>query len=234
MTSTFFRRIFLLLIIAISFPVLNAQDYKYEIGGMAGGAFYMGDANKGTIMKGLNPSLGGVFRYNANYRWALKADLLWAKIAGNTKGLDNVFPFSEDIPFSQNLFELGGQAEFNFLPYSDKYAYMNTSHITPYLLAGLGFTMATGGDNTFVGINIPLGIGVKYKLKERINLGCEFSFRKLFGDGLEGNEKLEDPYNIKSSIWKNKDWYSSLLFFITWDFGPRSQPCNNANSISGY
>ncbi|MDL2265037.1 DUF6089 family protein [Parabacteroides sp. OttesenSCG-928-G21] len=234
MTSTFFRRIFILLIITISFPVLNAQDYKYEIGGMAGGAFYMGDANKGVIMKGLNPSLGGVFRYNANFRWALKADLLWAKVSGNTKGLDNVFPFSEDLSFSQNLFELGGQAEFNFLPYSDKYAYMNTSRITPYLLAGLGFTVATGEDKTFAGINIPLGIGVKYKLKERINLGCEFSFRKLFGDGLEGNEKLKDPYNIKSSIWKNKDWYSCLLFFITWDFGPRSQPCNNANSISGY
>jgi hypothetical protein len=214
--------------------VLNAQDYKYEIGGMAGGAYYMGDANKGTIMKGLNPSLGGVFRYNANLRWALKADLLWAKVSGNTKGLDNVFPFSEDASFSQNLFELGGQAEFNFLPYSDKYAYMNTSRITPYLLAGLGFTVATGEDKTFAGINIPLGIGVKYKLKERINLGCEFSFRKLFGDGLEGNEKLKDPYNIKSSIWKNKDWYSCLLFFITWDFGTKSQPCNNANSISGY
>ena len=27
---------------------LHAQEYKFEIGGMAGGAFYMGDTNKNT------------------------------------------------------------------------------------------------------------------------------------------------------------------------------------------
>ena len=56
-------------------PVLWAQEYKYEIGGMAGGAYYMGDLNKNGFFKGLNPSLGAVFRYNVNFRWALKANL---------------------------------------------------------------------------------------------------------------------------------------------------------------
>ena len=74
MTSTFFQRILILILMAGSFTGLHAQEYKYEIGGMAGGAFYMGDANKNAFFKGMNPAVGAVFRYNANFRWAFKGN----------------------------------------------------------------------------------------------------------------------------------------------------------------
>ncbi len=231
MTSTFFQRILIVVLFIGTLPALYAQEYKYEIGGMVGASMYMGDANKTSIIKGLNPAVGGVFRYNVNFRWAFKGDLMWAKVSGKTAGLNNAFPFEGDISFSRSLIELGGQAEFNFFPYSDKYAYMNTRRFTPYVLVGLGLTVAPGGGETMATVNIPLGVGVKYKLKNRINLGCEFAFRKLLSDGLEGKDELSDPYGVESSIWKNKDWYSCLMFSITWDFGPRKEPCNNANSI---
>lgn len=238
MTSTFFQRIvYLFLLICIS-PALKAQEYKFEIGGMAGGAFYMGDVNKNTPFKELNPAFGGVFRYNANFRWALKADLMWGKVSGSTDGLDNVFPGNAQASFDRNFFELGGQMEFNFFPYSEKFAYLNTKRLTPYVLLGLGVTVAPGDGSTFAGINVPMGVGLKYKLKNRINLGLEFSFRKLFGDDFDvtddSNSILKDPYEIKSSGFKNKDWYSFLLLSVTWDFGPRSRPCNNINSIPGF
>lgn len=234
MTSTFFQRILIIFLFIGWLPALHAQEYKYEIGGMAGGAFYMGDANKNTLFKGLNPALGGVFRYNANFRWALKGNLMWGMISGSTVGMDNVFPDNAQVSFNRSVIELGGQAEFNFFPYSDKFAYANAKRFTPYVLLGFGVTVAPGNGQTFASLNIPLGVGVKYKLKNRINLGCEFSFRKLLGDGLEGNTALDDPYGIKSSILKNKDWYSFLLLSVTWDFGPRKRPCNNKNSISGF
>lgn len=234
MTSTFFQRILIIILLIGSFPVLYAQEYKYEIGGMAGGAYYMGDANKNAFFKGLNPALGAVFRYNANFRWAVKADLLWGRISGSTAGLDNVFPDNAQVSFNRNLIELGGQMEFNFFPYSDKFAYANAKRFSPYVLLGLGMTVAPGNGSTMASVNVPLGVGIKYKLKNRINLGCEFSFRKLFGDNLEGNAVLDNPYGIKSSFLKNKDWYSLLLLSVTWDFGPRNRPCNNKNSISGY
>lgn len=234
MTSTFFQRIFLVILSVSIFPVLHAQEYKYEIGGMAGISSYMGDANKTAPFKGINPAIGGVFRYNPNFRWAIKADLMWAKVSGKTAGLDNVFPFEGDISFDRSLIELGGQAEFNFFPYSDQFAYLNTKRLTPYILLGLGLTVAPGGNKTFATANIPIGVGLKYKIKNRINLGCEFSVRKLLGDGLEGKDELNDPYEISGSIWKNKDWYTCLMFSVTWDFGPRNRPCNNINSITGY
>lgn len=234
MNITFFQRILVLLLWGSSFISLYAQDYKYEIGGMVGGAFYMGDVNKNAVFKGLNPALGVVFRYNPNFRWAVKANLMWAKVSGTTEGLDNVFPDYAQGSFDRNLIDLGGQMEFNFFPYSDKYAYANAKRFSPYAFLGLGLTVATGSGNSFVGPNIPLGVGVKYKIN-RINLGCEFSFRKLFGDGLDvtddSNAFLDDPYHMNSSMWKNKDWYSFLLFSVTWDFGPRCRTCNNAKNI---
>jgi hypothetical protein len=238
MASTFFQRIVLIIILVGYYSALQAQEYKFEIGGMAGGAFYMGDVNKNTLFKGLNPAFGGVFRYNANFRWAVKANLTWARVSGTTEGLDNVFPGNAAASFDRDLFELGGQMEFNFFAYSDKYPYMNTKRFTPYILLGLGVTVAPGSGQTFAGPNVPLGIGVKYKLMNRINVGCEFSFRKLFGDNFDvtndGNSILDNPYHIEGSILKNKDWYSLLLLSITWDFGPRSRSCNNINSTVGF
>ena len=34
---------------------MNGQEYKYEIGGMVGGSYYMGDLNKNTFFKGNEP-----------------------------------------------------------------------------------------------------------------------------------------------------------------------------------
>ena len=233
MSFTFFQRWFVILVLSNMFLNVSAQEeYKFEIGGMAGGSFYMGDANKTTLFKGLNPGAGVVFRYNANFRIAFKANLAWAVVSGSTAGLDNVFPDNEHISFSRNLFELGGQFEYNFFPYSDQFAYLNTKRLSPYLLVGVGVTVAPGSGNTFVSPVIPVGVGVKYKWKNRLNIGGEFTFRKLFGDGLDvtddSNRMLDNPYGIGGSVFKNKDWYSLLMISVTWDFGTRCRPCNSA------
>jgi hypothetical protein len=234
MVSVSFQRTIALISLFIgSFPVLGAQEYKFEIGGMTGGTFYMGDLNKNTLFKEMHPAFGGVFRYNANFRWAFKANLMWGQASGSTSGLENVFPANAQASFSRNLFELGGQMEFNFFPYSDKYAYSNTRRFTPYVLLGLGATLAPGNRQTFAGLNLPLGVGGKYKIKNRINLGCEFSIRKLFADDFDvtddSNALLDNPYQISGSLLKNKDWYSFLLLSVTWDFGLRCNTCNNSS-----
>lgn len=234
MTSTSFQRLAILILLLVFSFGMRAQEYKYEIGGIAGASFYMGDANKTAPFKNPNPALGGVFRYNANFRVAFKGNLAWAKVTGSTEGLENVFPNNAQVKFDRNVIDLGGQMEFNFFPYSDKYAYMNTRRLSPYITFGLGVTVATGGNGTFVGPNLPLGVGVKYKVKNRVNLGCEFTVRKLFGDNFEGNSALDNPYNLGSDWLKNNDWHSMLLLSVTWDFGPRKRPCNHIRNFSGF
>ena len=237
MSVVFFQRWFVIFLLSNLILFIEAQtpvpEYKFELGGMIGGSFYMGDANKTTLFKQINPGAGVVFRYNANFRVAFKANLAWASVSGSTEGLENVFPENAQVSFNRNLFELGGQFEFNFFPYSDQFAYLNTKRFTPYVLIGLGVTVAPGGVNTFVSPNIPIGAGIKYKFKNRINVGGEFTFRKLFRDDLEvtndNNRILDDPYGIGGSVLKNKDWYSLLMFSVTYDFGFRNCQCNNAS-----
>ena len=224
-------RAFIVLLLLLISSTAVAQEYKYEIGGMAGVSMYMGDANQSSLFQGLNPAAGVVFRKNYNFRWALKADLMMGKVSGNTENTDNVFPNNASASFSRNFFELGGQMEFNFMPYSDKFRYLSTSSVSPYLLAGLGLTMAPGDGSTFFGVHLPIGIGVKYKVKNRINLGLELTVHKLFGDNFDAPNSegfnLDNPYNINSGLFKNKDWYNTLMFSVTWDFGPRDTRCSS-------
>lgn len=229
MDLTFLRRASIVILLCLSYFRSGAQEYLYEIGGMLGGAFYMGDANKNAAFRNMNPSASVLFRYNANFRIAFKANLAWARVTGSTEGLDNVFPDNAQAGFDRNVVDLGGQAEFNFFPYSDKYQYLYTKRIAPYIMGGLGLSVAPGGGGTFFSPHISVGTGVKYKLKNRINIGAELSIRKLFGDGLDtagGNELLDDPYDIGSSLWKNKDWYSMLVISVSYDFGLRDCNCN--------
>lgn len=206
-----------------------AQEYKYEFGAAAGTTFYMGDANKTKIFQ--NPGVAGglFFRQNLDFHWAIKGSLLGGTISGNSTNSGYIFPHGNNASFNRFLVDLGGQIEFNFLPYSDKFSYMNTKPYTPYIFTGAGATFATGNKLFFNGY-VPIGLGFKFKLKNRLNLGAEISLKKLFGDDLDAPEKdaewsLDAPYGIKSSFLKNQDWYSITMIFITWDFGLRHDPC---------
>lgn len=217
-------------LLLLSLNDVFAQEYEYEIGGMVGVSSYMGDANKTALYKKPGLATGAVFRYNKNFRWAYKGTFVVGRVSGDSEISGNVFPYQQHASFSRSFAEIGGQVEFNFFPYSDRYPYLGTKKFSPYLFTGLGLTMASG-KNTFIGVNLPLGVGLKYKIKERLNLGFEFSFRKLFDDSFDSPSKngftLDDPYNVKSSFMKNKDWYSLTMFSLTWDFGLRKKSCVN-------
>ena len=230
--STYFQRIRMILLLSLMFFRVDAQDnteYLYEIGGMLGGAFYMGDANKSTLFKNTNPAAEISFRYNINFRMALKTNLVWARVSGTTEGLANVFPNQAQVSFERNVIDAGGQAEFNFFPYSDKFKHLNTKRVSPYIAAGAGLAFAPGGGDMFLSPYISLSTGVKYKLKNRINVLAEWSVRKLFSDRLDvngGNDLLDNPYGIESGLLKNRDWYSMLMIGVTYDFGLRNCNCN--------
>ena len=85
-------------------------------------------------------------------------------------------------------------------------------------------------DDVFT-VNFPIGVGVKYKVANRLNVGCEMSFRFSMSDKLDVTSKdaptLDDPLGIKSDGMKNKDSYSFFSFFLTYDIMPKYRKCNN-------
>lgn len=212
---------------------IYAQEYKHEIGGALGVSSYMGDANRTKLFMNVGPSVGLMHRYNLNLNWALKSNLVVGGVSGDTRYSQNIFPNDNQVSFERAFVELGSQIEYNFFPYSDKYSYLNTRSYTPYIFVGIGLT-AGSGDNMFFNANLPLGFGFKYKIKERLNIGIEFSMRKIFGDDFDvttknNNWSLNRPFDIKSSIVKNNDWYSLTLLFLTWEFGLKNDPCCGDN-----
>ncbi len=223
-----FVSVFGALWLVLAWPA-KAQEYKHEVGAAVGASSYMGDANKTALYRHPGIVGGFMYRYNLNFHWAVKANLFAGNVSGSTKNSGNVFPHGQEAAFKRWFVDGGAQVEFNFFPYSDKYAYLSAKPYTPYLLVGVGTTFA-GGEHSFFNVNVPVGVGFKYKIKNRVNIGIEFSMRKLFGDDFDAPENnaewsLNNPYGIESSFLKNKDWYSLTMIHLTWDFGLRKDPC---------
>ncbi|MEG1575019.1 MAG: DUF6089 family protein [Bacteroidales bacterium] len=221
------KGIFIILLLFAT-NTLKAQTYKYELGGGVGIGFYMGDANPNKPFRKPGAAFDLAFRWNINYRWALKCGLSTATIKGATDGLFGHFPNNAEFSFKRQLIDLGIQAEFNFFNYGVGQSYLGTKRFSPYIVAGIGLTAIPKAGDSYYSISIPLGFGVKYKVGKRVNLMLEFTMRKTLGDKMEGKD-LDDPYNIESSALKNTDWYSYTMFSVTYDFGQKKKICNNIN-----
>ena len=216
----------LFLCIMFNFSFLSAQEYMYEIGPTAGYSYYSGDANNYDLFKQPEAVKGISVRRNFNLRTALKIDLLKADVSSDTKNSSNVLPGNLNTKFTTSFFDVNAHLEYSFFSYSDSFKYKETRRLTPYIFAGLGATVVTSPSN-MARLNIPVGVGLKYKIFRRINIGTELSMNLLLSDRLERNVALDSPYSINTtSSLKNTDMYSYLKFYITIDIIKPACKCN--------
>lgn len=186
---------------------------------------YLGDANTANLWSKPGWDAEILFRYLPNPRMALKTNFYVGSLKGDSGKMTNVFPGNATFTFSTTFYELGEMFEFNFFNYGIGSRYQKLKRISPYVTAGLSLIMWSVDGSTGASVAIPFGVGVKYKLKPRLNLGVEFLMKKTLTDKLDG-ENLKDPYQIKSSFMKNTDWISTLTFTISYEFGERCRTCN--------
>lgn len=223
---------FIVTLCALAFPAgalsqtqESVEEYKFDIGAGIGMSGYIGDANESNLFAHPGVAFNATFRYLINSRWAIRGMLTGVSLSGTTADMDNVLPEGKVYDFKSNVYDLGARAEFNFFNYGIGETYKRMTRISPYLSLGLGVSMASSGGDTSVAMSLPMGFGVKYKLRPRLNLGLEFSMTKVFGDKVDSSE-LTDLYQIKSSFLKNTDWYSSLMFTVSYEFGKRCVTCH--------
>ena len=213
----------LLSMLSLAMMPAMAQQYKYEVGPSLGMTGYLGESNNGNLFKHPSVTAGALFRYTHNSRWAFKANLNYANIRGNSMYDESWYPDGANYEFSSSLIDLGLTAEFNFLNFGKGPAYKKYKPISPYMVAGVGFVFSITNGHNNASFTIPLGIGVKYKFKDRLNLGFEFTMRKEFSDRIDGHSDL---FDIKHSFAKNTDWYSFAQFSVAYEFGKRCIKCN--------
>lgn len=217
----------LLALVTYHFSLITsvAQDepeYRMEIGGGLGLMAYQGDFG-GGLLTGLQPMAAAVAKYKMNPRMAWSAQLSTGKLKGTSTDTDTWYPLLHDsiASFSNQLTDLTVRYEYNFWPYGTGKEYLGAQHLTPFMALGTGlaFTKKT------VAAQLLFGVGVKYKVADRLNLIAEWVMHFTGSDKLDGTV---DPYGIKSSgLFKNTDSYSTLQLSLTYDLWAKCKTCNN-------
>lgn len=198
-------------ILAVFFVLtcLSLQAQYLEVGAFAGSSNYRGDLSGGKINNSEhNVALGLFTRYNISPKFAARATLMRGQITGSDYDarVENVR--LRNLNFRSEIVEFGITGEFNLLNYHRPAKEVSA----PYLFAGIsGFhfnpqaewrgqwidlqPLGTEGQNmdseTYGTpykrwqFAIPFGMGFKFSLNDRANIGVEFGFRKTFTDYLD-------------------------------------------------
>lgn len=218
----------LAILLATALPASAQSDYEYrmEIGAGVGLVAYEGDFN-GNITHGMQPMASAVLRRTFNPYMALRFAAAYGKLKGSSKNVKTYMPEYVDTPyeFANSLVDVSATYEYNFWPYGTGHDYRGAQRLTPFIFAGLGATYASGSGNNVFTANVPLGVGVKYKMATRLNLGIEWAMHFSMNDNLDG---VKDPYGIQSTgMFKNTDCYSMLQLTLTYSLMPKCRTCHN-------
>ena len=123
------------------------------------------------------------------------------------------------------MVDLNVTYEYNFWPYGTGKEYRGAKKLTPFLFFGLGTTYVSGNGNNVMTMNLPMGVGLKYKISPRVNLNLDWTMHFTMSDKLDG---VTDPYYVVTSgIFKNKDCYSTLMVSLTYSFKEKCRVCHN-------
>lgn len=202
------------------------DEYLMEIGGGVGMVSYQGDFN-GKITSGMQPAGAIVWRRLLNPYMGFRVTGMMGKLKSDATRVETYYPdeTTRAYSFDRSLTDVSVTYEYNFWPYGTGRDYRGAKRLTPFVFGGIGATYVSGGEKKVFTANVPIGLGIKYKLKERLNVGLEWSMHFSLSDELDG---MADPYGIKSSgAFKNTDCYSGLMLTLTYSFKSKCRTCNN-------
>ncbi|MEY3367853.1 MAG: hypothetical protein RI973_1008 [Bacteroidota bacterium] len=238
----------MILALCATLPIsaLNAQ--YFEAGATTGAAAYIGELSDHKLSQhGIKPLIGVFGRYNLSPYWSFKAAFTKASISGSDVYSRLAESRERNLNFRSDILEFAVCGELNLSDYNvreDKTA-------MPYVFAGIGGfyfnpqaemrgawydlqPLRTEGHfyHKF-GLNIPLGIGLKFNLSEKMNFGLELGARKLFTD------YLDDVSNVYPDVMALRSTNLTAALFsyrtpeVTGEFGnnpyntPRGNPQND-------
>ena len=222
------RKATLLLLMLAAMLNMNAQtddEYLMEIGGGVGFLGYLGDYNN-VLTRDLQPMATLLVRRNLNPYMGRRLAASFGKLKGDERDVKTVYPSTGVTPysFSRTLTDVSLTYEYNFWPYGTGHDYYGAKRLTPFVFLGLGGTYAGGDGSSVFTANVPIGLGLKYKVGQRMNVGVEWAMHFSMSDKLDGRN---DPYGITSSgIFKNTDCYSVLQLTLSYSFMPKCTTCN--------
>lgn len=198
------RKIILFLnLLLLGFSMGFAQ--KSEIGAFVGTSFYIGDLSHSTIFSECGFAGGVVYRYNFTPRWAIKANIMFAKVHASDAKSNGLY--ERNLSFKSPITELSVQAEINFLRLYNQKSY---NHFSPYVFVGVAVfsfnpqteingktydlqPFGTEGQGlegqkkhyALCSFAVPFGIGLKVNIGRYVSLGAEWGVRFTCTDYLD-------------------------------------------------
>jgi hypothetical protein len=194
----------ILLIFVISTTTLRAQQSGWEVGGLVGTTYYLGDLNTNFDFTHPGPSVSAFGRYNFNPRLSLKFGASYGTISADDAYSKNTFERLRNLSFRSPILDGAMQFEFNFMPliYGSReqwftpYLFLgvNVFYFNPqtkyegkwYSLRGLGTEGQFRGEEYYaVQGGLVYGGGFRFALNESWGLNIEASARRLYTDYLD-------------------------------------------------
>ncbi|GAB4093145.1 type IX secretion system protein PorG [Flaviaesturariibacter terrae] len=204
----------ILALLAFCAPVVASAQQGYvqegEFGFGVGAAHYFGDLNTRANINRPKVAAMAFFRKNFGNYVALRVSAAYARLGySDVYNKRNEYMRRRNLSFNTNVWELALQGDFNFykfMPYSEE------TRFTPYVTFGLGIftydpfaylggqkyylrSLGTEGQGSSqypdrkqystMAFSIPLGVGMKYNLNDRMNIGFEIVHRFTNTDYLD-------------------------------------------------
>lgn len=187
----------------------NSYVYQGEFGISAGLSQYFGDLNPDIHFNTPKPVIGLFFRKQVSDYIAVRIAAHYAQLGySDVYNTQNAFYLRRNLSFNTNVWELGFQGDFNFFrfipgdgnhrstPYLtfgigmfsfDPYAYLGGQKYYLRELGTEGQAAGYGGRKQYnnIAAYIPLGIGYKYNLNPKMNIGFEIVYRFTTTDYLD-------------------------------------------------
>jgi hypothetical protein len=214
----------ILTLLLLSVSATRAQE-NIGVGGMAGTSFYLGDLNPSLPFYKPGVYIGGFVVYSFTEYYGLQVNMGGGNFRGIAPSDPESFlddyrlmantPNQKATSFNQAYLHLDVRFEMGFLPYDALDYKDGRNNFSPYYAFGAGFTYCNG--SPFV--QIPIAVGVKYRIAYRFTLGAEWVFCKTFNDHLDGWENIH-PTSALPPL-SNSDWISYFGLHFTYQLGTK-------------
>jgi opacity protein-like surface antigen len=212
------KKLFFIVLLVSAVNFTNAQYESIvqqgEIGLSLGASHYFGDLNTQAKINRPKIAVGAFFRKQFGNYVGMRVSAHYTQLGySDVHTTDNDYQRRRNLSFNSNIFELAVQGDFNFFkflpgdPYHaftpyvtigagvfsyDPYAYLDKQKVFLRALGTEGQGLAAYPDrkpyNTMA-FAFPMGVGVKYAINDRINVGAEVTHRFTTTDYLDDVSK---------------------------------------------
>ncbi len=223
------RRIFFIILIICTFPLISFSQYNWDFGAHLGGSNYLGEmgGKAGTRRNFISDiklsktqfAVGGFARYKFTPLISAKLGLNWSRISGADNLSTNPGRAGRNLSFRNDLIDLELQAQVFFYEMPDLgHTYRYRNDFKMYAFAGVAGVynnpkalykgqwvalrplQTEGKSYKPVALAIPLGIGLLFTLNKKHRIGWEFNWRTTFTDYLDDVSTVyADPATLTSA-----------------------------------